>query len=570
MAAKKNNKPQCQNNVETSNEQDWIQTEATSEKKRQKKKRKAKLEEDEERKLEESEDERVTFSLGDEAEECEVKIKKRKKNKDLEPVELGDTYDNSSHCDNEGESAKKSKKSKKKRKEEKGSVEEEVLEENVESNDSECVKEGKKEKGKKKEKQKHGKETERKKNAPADKSEDFNVKVKKSKKKKSKQGELENNGTTDGRARRVVFDSEGNFDRVDEIQQSTVCISKESYMKTFMPNYTEKVKAGINEKRPLKSKTAKKTLRSKNAKKSSSGKSSVKLSVDKPRTFKSHSGAVRGDKNETPSTFKSYLDTEGGDWNEKHRTSRSHSSTMGRDWNEKSRIFRSHSSTLGRDRNETPRTFRSHSGTVRGDKNKTPRTSRSHSGTVGGDWNKKSASVKILEKSPRTHNHSISFNKRQSQCKSYSLRSERKTVPMKPTFVSREEKRRILEQDIKTKLPSIEDVFKVKGASVHAISGVYEKPVKSEKLEGKNKTVKTKKLSGAAKKGGKTIGVQKSGKDSNNDSLKKKTKKTSNKPKGLSDVEKRKIELIRETTGIIKTRHQLKKSLWYAKQRFKK
>lgn len=73
----------------------------------------------------------------------------------------------------------------------------------------------------------------------------------KKKKKKFKKGELSVEMIIDGRVKRVVFDFEGNFERVENIQEILVNITKESYMKIFMFNYIEKIKIGGSEKQSL-------------------------------------------------------------------------------------------------------------------------------------------------------------------------------------------------------------------------------------------------------------------------------------------------------------------------------
>lgn len=75
--------------------------------------------------------------------------------------------------------------------------------------------------------------------------------VLKKKKKKFKKGELSVEMIIDGRVKRVVFDFEGNFERVENIQEILVNITKESYMKIFMFNYIEKIKIGGSEKQSL-------------------------------------------------------------------------------------------------------------------------------------------------------------------------------------------------------------------------------------------------------------------------------------------------------------------------------
>ncbi|XP_062612622.1 micronuclear linker histone polyprotein-like [Saccostrea cucullata] len=535
MAARKGGNQQSQKVLETVTEQDFEENESTTEKRKKKKKRKADSENCEEKTCERKEDKHVRFSLGEEVNELGSKVKKAKKRKSVEAVEASVVCDDSNvedckelvkkskkskrkgrkeSCENVesmeiqddiSECVKKSKKSKKKEKETKV-----PLEENVISGDNECAKESKREKKEKGKKKGKGKSTEE----SVETVEKVPVKrqlenaddeeVTRSKKKKSKQGELGKSGTTDGRAKRVVFDSEGNFEGVHEVEESSVQILKESYMKTFMPNYTEKLKAGSKVKRTSEKKLKKKTV------KSSAKKTTSKPTVEKPQEHKSL--------------------------------------------------------TKNPKQNRVP---------ARNARKNLPGRQLGLRKTVGGN-------KRIVNNSSRKQ---VPLDKKASQStwtlkRSNEKRTVQDTWKKGKPLLTPQEKRKMLEQAIKTKLPSIVDVFKSKGASVHTVGGLYEKPVESEKQA---KTVKSDKVENCGKKGGKSVtkrNFAKKGKQTvpkgNSEKLltKKKgqtktVKKTSNKPKAFSDVEKEKIEQIHKRTGKTLTRHQLKKSLWYAKQKLK-
>ncbi|XP_061167127.1 uncharacterized protein LOC133175982 [Saccostrea echinata] len=536
MAAKKGGNQQKE--LETVNEQDSGENGSTLEKeKKKKKKRKADPESSEEKACERTEDEHVMFSLGDN--ESGSKVKKAKKSKSVEAVESGSMFDDS-NIDDSKKFVKKSKKSKRKGKEESVSAEEKSVEivesneikddssecvkksrkskkkereitvpseENVISGDNECAKESKKEKVKKRGKQKLTEErVETIEKVPvkrqlenADEEEGP-----KSKKKKSKQGELGKSGTTDGRAKRVVFDSEGNFERVHEVEDSSVEILKESYMKTFMPNYTEKLKAGSKVKRTSVNKTKKKMV------KSLAEKPTAKLSVKKTQ---------------------------------------------------KSKTFTEESKQTMAPARNARKTL--------------PNRQLDLLKSVGENKMTRNSSGRKKVPFDRKASPSARTVKRLNE-----KRTVQNTLKKDKSFLSREKKRKILEQDMKTKLPSIIDVFKSKGASVHAVGGLYEKPIESgkqDKSDKGNNLVKNGKNGGknvknrnSAKKGKKTVSKENSAKLlTKNKGQAKNVKKTSSKPKALSDVEKEKIEQIRKRTGKTLTRHQLKKSLWYAKQKFK-
>lgn len=153
------------------------------------------------------------------------------------------------------------------------------------------------------------------------------------------------------------------------------------------------------------------------------------------------------------------------------------------------------------------------------------------------------------------------------------LSNDRRAPPMPvkraTTYEERMERKKKLEEDIITKLPSIVDLFKSKGASMHAISGVYVKPVEKEitkkepAKKGQRKIVKK-------KPAGKPGKQQDSSKKSKKTVKRKTPKKKSSKPKALTEADKLRIEQISKTKGKTLTRHQLKKSLWYSKQKFKK
>lgn len=382
MAQKKKDIQPVTNQDETATTSDLAESGSSSEKKKNKKKRKERAAE-EETELEET---RVKFYQGDEADDIEFVKKKKKKRKIVDEDEVVETSE---------ESVKKSKKSKKKQKKGRGSSEEEESDLVVEST---SVKESENEDKIKEDSCQLSKELK------AENSDDPEVPRKK--KKKSKKGELASDvKETDSRARRVVFDSEGNLERVEDTQAESVNISKESYMKTFMPNYTEKMQAVSSEKQ---------TVLKKNRTRSSN-----KLETQSARFRK-----------DTRNKTRALTKPEKVPW----------------DTSDKTFV----------------------------------------KGGVSGEEGGKS----------RINSKKNGSQKPQIQRKSTRHGSQRESIKMKSAFsqpskkkktlCSRNQLRKNLPHEIETKLPSVLQVFKSRGASMHTIGGVYEKPVVI-----KSKTVKT-------------------------------------------------------------------------------
>lgn len=382
MAQKKKDIQPVTNQDETAATSDLAESGSSSEKKKHKKKRKERAAEEEA----EMEDTRVKFYQGDEADDIEIVKKKKKKRKIVDEEEVIETSE---------ESVKKSKKSKKKQKKGRGSSSSEESDLVVEST---SVKESENEDKIKDDSCQLPKELK------AESSDD--VEVPRKKKKKSKKGELASEvKETDRRARRVVFDSEGNLERVEDTRGESVNISKESYMKTFMPNYTEKMQAVSSEKQ---------TVMKKNRTRSSN-----KLETQSARFRK---------------------DT----------------------------------------RNKTRALSKPE---------KVPRDTSDKTFLKGG------VSVKEGGKS-RINSKKNGSQKPRIQRKLTRHGSQRESIKMKSAFsqpskkkktsCSRNQLRKNLPHEIETKLPSVLHVFKSRGASMHTIGGVYEKPVVI-----KSKTVKT-------------------------------------------------------------------------------
>ena len=382
MAQKKKDIQPVTNQDETAATSDMAESGSSSEKKKHKKKRKERAVE-EEAELEET---RVKFYQGDESDDIEIVKKKKKKRKIVDEDEVVETSE---------ESVKKSKKSKKKQKKGKGSSEEEESDLVVEST---SVKESENEDKIKDDSCQLSKELK------AESSDDPEVPRKK--KKKSKKGELASDvKETDSRARRVVFDSEGNLERVEDTRGESVNISKESYMKTFMPNYTEKMQA---------------------------------VSSDKQTVLR---------KNRTRSSNK--LETQ--------------SARFRMDTRNKTRAL-SKPENVPQDTSD--KTFVK--GGVSGEE-----------GEKRGINSKKNGSQK-----PRIQRKSTRHGSQRESIKMKSAFSQ--PSKKKKTSCSRNQLRKNLPHEIETKLPSVLHMFKSRGASMHTIGGVYEKPVVI-----KCKTVKT-------------------------------------------------------------------------------
>lgn len=498
MAEKQRGSQCIPTSVESVKEEEASENGSASEKKKNKKKRKNKLEDTEH----EDKDARVGFYLDDDSEKAE---KKRKKRNASDEEETLDTSVGDEEC------VKKSKKSKKKKKERKATEDEPSSEEMAETVDSACVKESDKtpEKYSSEEQQTEaeGNDCLTAKLSKKRKSESCED-VPKKKKKKSKKGESSVEMTTDGRARRVVFDSEGNLERVENTQETVVNITKESYMKTFMPNYTEKIKTGGSEKQP---------------------------SVKKAKTKRLQDKSKRGSK------VKTEQKSEESSWNKPKHASQQ----------------------------------------------KIVQQSYPVRRPIAHRLCKENSVVQRDRDTRVVHPQRPSVRTRSNWQESRGAISKDRRAPPMPvkratTYEERMERKKKLEEDIITKLPSIVDLFKSKGASMHAISGVYVKPVEKEITREKpaktGKQEKTKKK--PAKKGQQNVAKktpavnsakqQDSSKQSKKSVKKRTPKNKSNKPKALTEADKLRIEQISKTKGKSLTRHQLKKSLWYSKQKFKK
>lgn len=484
MAEKRRGSQPIQTPVESIKEEEASENGSASEKK--KKKRKNKLEDTKD----EDKDARVGFYLDDESEKT---VKKRKKRNASDVEETADSSVVDKEC------VKKSKKSKKKKKERKATEDEPCSEEMAETVDSPCVKESDKT---------QEKYTEGEQQTEADGNDCLTGKLSKKrksescedmpkkKKKKSKKGESSVEVTTDGRAKRVVFDSEGNLERVENTQETLVNITKESYMKTFMPNYTEKIKTGGSEKQPPIKKAKTKKLKDKSVRvsKVKTKQKSEESFWSKPKQYASQQKLVQQTYPERRPVA--------------HRLCK-----------ENSVVQRARDTRVLRPQRPSVQT-------------------RSN-------W----------------------------QGSREALSNDRRAPPMPvkraTTYEERMERKKKLEEDIITKLPSIVDLFKSKGASMHAISGVYVKPVEKEitkkepAKKGQRKIVKK-------KPAGKPAKQHDSSKKSKKTVKRKTHKKKSSKPKALTEADKLRIEQISKTKGKTLTRHQLKKSLWYSKQKFKK
>lgn len=526
MAEKRRGSQRIPTPVESIKEEEASGNGSVSEKKKSKKKRKTKLEDTEE----EDKDARVGFYLDDESEKVE---KKRKKRNASDEEGTLDTSNGDEEC------VKKLKKSKKKKKERKAPEDEPSSEEMAETVDSACVKESDKTQEKYTEEEQQteaeGNDCLTAKLSKKRKSESCED-VPKKKKKKSKKGESSVEMTTDGRARRVVFDSEGNLERVENTQETVVNITKESYMKTFMPNYTEKIKTGGSEKQPSikKAKTKRLQDKSKRVSKVKTKQKSDERSWNKPKHESNKESVLKTYSMRRPvaqkfSNVKMEQKSEESSWNK-------------------------------------PKQYTSQQKFVQ--KSYPVRRPVAHR------LCKENSVVQQARDTRVMHPQRPSVQTRSNWQESRGAISNDRWAPPMPvkrltTYEERMERKKKLEEDIITKLPSIVDLFKSKGASMHAISGVYVKPVEKEIMKEvpakKGKQEKAKK-----KPAGKSAKQQDSSKQSKKTVKKKTPKKKSNKPKALTEADKLRIEQISKTKGKTLTRHQLKKSLWYSKQKFKK